>query len=119
MDALAEIARTVATYVEGMARGDAAALRRAFHPNACSIGHFDGGLEWASLDEFVAACEAEAIPAEAAVPPHRIEAVSVAGDTAVVRVLDVWAGQDFYDTLSLLYDDGRWQIVNKTFLHRA
>jgi len=119
LDAFAEIARTIATYAEGMARGDAEALRRAFHPKACCIGHFDGGLEWASLDEFISACEAEAIPASAAVPPNGIESVSVAGDTAVARVVNVWAGLDFRDTLTLLRHDGRWQIVSKVFLHLA
>jgi hypothetical protein len=112
-----EIARTVATYVEGMARGDAAALRQAFHPRAASIGHFEGDLEWASVEEFIAACEAEAIAADMQVPPHEIESISVAGDTAVVRVTNVWAGEDFRDTLTLLRHEGRWQIVSKVFQH--
>ena len=117
MDAFGEIAETVAAYVEGMARGDAEALGRAFHPKACSIGHFDGDLEWASLDEFISACVAEAIPAGAAVPPYEIESISVAGDTAVARVVNVWAGLDFRDTLAFLRHEGRWQIVGKVFLH--
>lgn len=109
----------MALYVEGMARGDDAALRRAFHPDANSIGHFDGGLEWSGLDAFIAACAAEAIPAAAPVPPWTVESVSVAGDTAVVGVVNVWAGLSFRDTLTLLHHDGRWQIVGKLFLHLA
>jgi hypothetical protein len=119
MDSEQDIARTIAAYVEGMARGDAKALRQAFHPRASSIGHFDGNLEWASLDEFIAACEAEAIPADAGVPAHEIETISIAGDTAVVRVVDKWAGLDFRDTLSLLFHEGRWRIVSKVFVHLA
>ncbi|MCW3781159.1 nuclear transport factor 2 family protein [Defluviimonas salinarum] len=117
MDHFEDIRRTVATYVEGMARGDRAALARAFHPKAASIGHFGGGLEWDGVEKFIASCEAEAIPADAPVPPHEIESIVVAGDTAVVRVVNVWAGLDFRDTLNLLYHEGRWQIVAKVFLH--
>ena len=113
------IAAVVANYVTGMARGDAGILRQAFHPKARSIGHFDGALEWQALDEFIAACDAEAIEEDAAVPPHEIESIAVAGDTAVVRVVNVWAGIDFRDTLTLLNHDGRWQIVAKVFLHLA
>ncbi|MFD0978605.1 nuclear transport factor 2 family protein [Tropicimonas aquimaris] len=117
MDVLEEIGQVVGLYVAGMARGDAEALGRAFHPRASSIGHFEGDLEWASVDEFVAACVAEAIPADAPLPPHEIESISVAGDTAIVRVVNVWANLDFRDTLTLLRHDGRWQIVAKAFLH--
>ena len=113
----AQIAETVRIYVEGMARGDEGALRRAFHARAASIGHFDGALEWATLDEFIAACEAEAIAPNAELPPFEIESISVAGDTAMVRVTNVWAGLDFRDSLTLLHHEGRWQIVAKVFMH--
>jgi hypothetical protein len=100
-----------------MARGDAEALRAAFHPRAASIGHFDGALEWQSVEEFAEACAAEAIPAGAPVPLYAIEAISIAGDTAQVRGVNVWAGLDFRDSLTLLCDEGRWRIVTKVFLH--
>lgn len=41
----AEIAEVVRTYAEGMCQNDPAKLRAAMHARACSIGHFDGGLE--------------------------------------------------------------------------
>ncbi len=49
-----EIAEVVRTYVEGMCQGDAAKLRAALHENSCSIGHFEGGLEWESREGFIA-----------------------------------------------------------------
>ena len=115
----AEIRSVVATYVEGMARGDAGMLRRAFHPGASIIGHFGGGLEWSDLDTFITACVDEAIPADAPVPPFAIEALDVDGDAARVWVVNVWAGLDVRDWLSLLKHDGRWQIVAKLFRHLA
>jgi hypothetical protein len=117
MGAYEAIAAVVEDYVTGMARGDGTLLRRAFHPKASSIGHFDGDLEWASVEEFIADCETEAIGAEAPVPPYKIESIAIAGDTAIVRVHDVWAGHNFRDTLTLLLHEGRWQIVSKVFLH--
>ena len=112
-----DIVETVATYVQGMARGDALALQRAFHPRAASIGYFEGALEWAGIEEFIQACQDEAIAEDAQVPPHEIESIAVAGDTAMVRVTNVWAGLKFRDSLTLLRHDGRWQIVSKAFVH--
>ncbi|MCV2872908.1 nuclear transport factor 2 family protein [Defluviimonas sp. WL0050] len=117
MGACEAIAAVVEDYVTGIARGDAVLLRRAFHPKASSIGHFDGELEWASVEEFIAACKTEAIGAETPVPPYKIESIAIAGDTAIVRVHDVWAGLNFRDTLTMLQNEGRWQIVSKVFLH--
>ena len=111
----ASISETVKTYVEGMARGDATALLRAFHPGVASIGHFDGGLEWMNIEEFVAACQSEAIPEGAAIPAWKIESIDIAGDTAIVRVVNCMAGLRFRDSLSLLMHEGRWQIVAKVF----
>ena len=117
MGDIAEIEQVVDLYVAGMARGDATALGAALHPRAACIGHFDGGLEWSGLDEFVASCVDEAIPEGAPVPPHVVESISITGDTAMVRVVNVWAGLDFRDTLVLLRHEGRWQIVSKVFVH--
>jgi len=117
MDPFDDGAGTVTTCVVGMARADETALRRAFHPKAASIGHFARDLEWASVDQFIAACKAEAIVAGAPVPTHEVEAILVTEDTARVRGVNVWAGLEFRDTVTLLLRDGRWQIVSKVFLH--
>jgi hypothetical protein len=114
-DHFATITQTVKLYVEGMARGDLKALSQAFHPQASSIGHFDGGLEWLNVEEFVAACRAEAIGADVPVPPWEIESIEVFGDTAIARVVNQMAGMRFRDNLSLLRHEGRWQIVAKIF----
>jgi hypothetical protein len=115
---IAAIEAVVATYIKGMTRGDAALLKRAFHPGAEIIGHFEEGLEWDDLDAFIAVCEKAASPdAEAAF--FRIQSITVTGDTAVAQVEDDLSGMRFDDTLTLLLHDGRWQIVSKLFYHRA
>ena len=113
-DALAEITDVVKSYVEGMVWGDEARLRDAFHPGACCIGHFDGGLEWDDLNAFIAGVVGETARPGAEIY-WQINGVDIVGDTAVVRVENDWAGMRFDDTLTLLNHGGRWQIVSKLF----
>lgn len=120
MDTVSDHAAVIATveeYVTAMARGDAAGLARAMHPRCHSVGHFGGTLEWDDRDAFSAVCAANAIPPEASVPPHRVEAVMIAGDTAFVRDVNAFAGHRFRDSLTLLRTDGQWSIVAKIFCH--
>lgn len=52
-----EIEAVIRNYLDGMIFADAAKLRKAFHPGACIIGHFDDNLEWLSLESFISSCE--------------------------------------------------------------
>ena len=50
----------------------------------------------------------------------RIDLLSFAGDTALVRLSDQFAGDWYSDDLSLLRIDGTWRIVHKTwYVHPA
>lgn len=119
MNEFSAIAKTVESYVVGMTRGDASLLSDAFHPQAHSIGHYCGGLEWMGMADFAAACRDAAIAQDEPLPPWEIESIAIAGDTAVVRVVNQWAGERFRDTLTLLQAGGRWRIVAKVFHHLA
>ena len=113
----AEISEVVRAYVEGMCRNDAATLRAAMHAKCCIIGHFEGGLEWDTRDEFIAAVD-RSVDAPDPSPWHAITAMSVAGDVATVQVEDIWLGMHYDDTLTLLKHEGRWVIVSKVFYLR-
>lgn len=117
MDAFNAIGKTVENYVVGMTRGDAGLLSEAFHPQAHSIGHYAGSLEWQGVAEFAAACREAAIAQGQPLPPYDLESIAIAGDTAVVRVVNTWAGERFRDTLTLMQIEGRWTIVAKVFHH--
>ena len=110
---IAAVAETVRTYYDGMMAGDEAKLARAFHPRACIVGNEGGKLSWSTLDEFVAECK-EAV---ARAGPHewRVDGVSFAGDTALVRLGGQFAGVWYSDDLSMLRIDDAWRIVHKTF----
>jgi hypothetical protein len=107
------VAETVRTYYDGMVAGDEAMLTRAFHPRACVVGNEQGELSWSTLDEFIAECR----NAVAQAGPHewRIDGLSFAGDTALVRLGGQFAGVWYSDDLSLLRIDDAWRIVHKTF----
>ena len=110
---VAAVTETVRTYYDGMMTGDEAKLGGAFHPRACIVGNEQGALYWATLDEFVADCKkavAEAGPYE-----WRIDGLSFAGDTALVRLGGQYAGVWYSDDLSMLRIEDAWRIVHKTF----
>lgn len=113
----AEIADVVRTYVEGMCQNDAKKLRAALHENACSIGHFEGELEWEGREAFIAIIDAATKEPDSS-PWHAINAVSIVGDVATVQVEDILHGIHYDDTLTLLRHEGRWQIVSKVFFQR-
>ncbi len=111
----AAINTVVNTYVTGMLRGDADALRRAFHPKAQIIGRVDGQEWWGDLAAFIAECESGPLPVDAAIPAYTIESIQLAGDTAVVRCVNLYQGRKYRDTLNLLRGPGGWSIVAKLF----
>ena len=109
------VEKTVHLYVEGMAFGNEAALKKAFHPKSSIIGHYQNAVEWLTRDEFIAAILAEEPAPPGTQPFMDIQNVNVEGDAASVKVTDEFAGMRFTDYLSLLKIDGRGMIVSKLY----
>ena len=112
-----QIADVVKTYVEGMCENDPDKLRSVLHEKMCCIGHFDGGLEWDSREAFIAGVN-KAVDRPDPAPWHAINTISVVGDVAMVQVENIWLGDHYDDTLTLLNHEGRWVIVSKVFFLR-
>jgi hypothetical protein len=108
--AVTEVARL---YYEGMMSADEAMLNRAFHPRASIVGNEGGEFCWATLEEFAAECAASA--GKAGDRAWQINGLSFAGDTALVRLGNQFAGVWYSDDLSMVRIDGAWRIVHKTF----
>ena len=109
-DAVIDVA---AKYFKAMVDADETELRRVFHPQASVIGHWDGELEFASLDQFI-----ETTPeAKAGDKPfeYRVEELNLVGDTAVISVGEYCYGKWFTDHLSMVKIAGEWKIVSKVF----
>jgi len=110
-----EITAVVGAYVESMVFADEARLRELFHPACCIVGNYQGAVEWLSLDDFIAAILLEGRAAEGTKPYWEIELIDRTPDSAVVRVIDDFAGMRFTDHLSLLKVHGAWRIVHKLY----
>ena len=105
-------------YLEGMIWGQAEKLKRAFHPKATAAGHFAGDYLYSSRDDF--------IPEWLALDPlppgtpfaHTITMLDVTGNVACLKVTDTCFGDDYTDMLTLIRDQGQWQITHKAwFVH--
>lgn len=114
-DDFAAVAAVARDYLDGMVYVDEEKLRRVFHPKCLVVGHFNGRLEYDSLDVFIAGCRKAGGPPVGT--PYYAEIVSIdrVGDMAMVKLTDDYHGQRFTDYLSMLLVDGRWVIVNKAF----
>lgn len=109
------IQTVVHLYVDGMVFANEAALKKAFHPQAAIAGHFNGGLEWLSRDQFIAEVVAAGSAAPGTQPVMDIQSIDITEGAASLKVVDELGGLRFTDYLSLLKIDGRWVIVNKIY----
>jgi hypothetical protein len=114
-DAERNIRTAVENYVTGFNRGDKELLQQALHPRFVSSGFFQGELQWDSAEEFAAFCAEAAPDPDGPVPEWTIETLVISRQTAVAIVRDSWGSRQFRDSLTLLEDNGRWQIVFKAF----
>ena len=110
-----KIRAVVDTYVTGFNRGERELLLQALHPRFVSSGFFQGALQWDSAKEFASFCAEAAPDPDGPIPEWKIETLVISGQTAVAIVRDTWGSRQFRDSLTLLKDGGRWQIVFKAF----
>ncbi len=112
------IRTTIDHYLQGMATGDGARLRAAFHPEARLFQAMgDGKLSNRTAEEFAAS----AAPPQPGAPAAKQQILSVdqTGSAAVVKVELDYGAIKFIDYLSMLKLDGQWKIMNKTFARVA
>jgi len=116
------IANIIMDYYDGMALNIESKLRQVFHPDCFVIGNYQGGIEWSSLDAFVAEVKAT-VPENASrngINYHiDINAIDVTNDAAIAKVTNNFVGDWYTDYLSLMKHDGQWVIINKLFHHYA
>ncbi|MFJ4142505.1 nuclear transport factor 2 family protein [Pseudomonas sp. NPDC089734] len=109
------VEQAVGNYVSGMVFADEALLRRTFHPDCRIVGHYNGALEWLSLDDFIDAIKTEGPASEGYSPFWEIQNLDITGDSAAVKVRDHYIGLQFTDYLSLLKVYADWVIVHKLY----
>lgn len=116
MDEHRAIAKLLEDYFRGLYTGDVALLRSVFHPQAALFAQPGGEPYHKGLEAYLDGVARRQSP-QARGERFRMQllALDLMHDLAVARVHVPALGHDYYNVLSLLRQDGRWRIVNKTF----
>lgn len=111
------IREVINVYFESMYESSPEKVHQAFHPAAKIVGYLNGELAEMTVSQFADFVASIDPSPEASGAEKLLEIVSieVAGQTAVARVRDAYIGSIFFDTLSLIEQDGQWRIYNKLF----
>lgn len=113
------VVKVLNTYFDGLYHSDTGRLAQVFHPRAIYASMSDGALLFRTMAEYFPVVDAR--PAPAARGERRrdnILAIDFAGPaTATARVTCAMGAKRFTDCLTLILDEGRWQIIAKVFHH--
>jgi hypothetical protein len=114
---LAAIAAVLGRYFDGLYTSDTVLLRSVFHPKAHYVCATDGTLVHLGMDEYFPIVDQRPSPASRnEVRADRIVAIEFAGPvTAFARVECAIGAKFFSDLLTLIFVEGRWQIISKVF----
>ena len=107
----------VAQYYQSLCTSDPDAVRSVFHPNARITGYLPDGLHEMTVEEFAGFVQSQQPSPDESGADSMLDILSieVAGDTAAVRIREVYLGMTFVDTFGMLQVDGQWLIYNKLF----
>ena len=116
-DGFAAVSAVLADYFEGLYRSDTTLLRRAFHPRAVYACATEGTLLRLDMDEYFPIVDQRPSPeSRGDARADRIVSIDFIGPvTAVARVECQILPKRFSDVLTLVFVDGRWQIIAKVF----
>lgn len=104
-------------YFDGLYHSDVERLGRALHPRAIYATVTEGSLIHYTMNEYLPIVEARPSPAASGESRcDEIESIEFAGPAhAFARVRCVVGEKHFTDLLTLVFDQGRWQILSKVF----
>ena len=112
-----EIRGLVTQYFDGLYEGDTAILSRIFHERSRLHVILDGKLVEIEFAPYMDLVRNRPSP-QALGAERRDQIVTISqttSDTAFVVVSLLLAGKSYTDHLSLLKDEGRWQIISKVY----
>ncbi|CAN5162819.1 hypothetical protein BH20ACI2_BH20ACI2_11720 [soil metagenome] len=101
-------------YLKGHATGDGEYMMKAFHTDGHMMFIRDGKYMTRSFAEYIAGFTGKP-PADEAQRKRRIEAIDIAGNVAVAKIILDYPTTRFVDFMTLLKINGEWKIVNKSF----
>ncbi|WP_269715042.1 nuclear transport factor 2 family protein [Caulobacter sp. NIBR2454] len=107
------------SYLEGHRTGSREAFERAFHPQAELFGIREGKVFRETAAQYAARAGSGRASPDDAQRVRTIESVEVTGGAGVAKIVLDYPTVRYTDYMSLLLVDGRWVIVNKTFMGEA
>ena len=113
----AAVAAVLQDYFDGLYHSDTGLLARVFHKYAIYVSATGETLTHKTMAQYFPIVEAREAPAARGEPrADRIVAIAFAGPaTATARVNCAIGPRYFTDCLTLIHDEGRWQIISKVF----
>jgi len=115
--AIEPVVATLQLYFDGLYRSDTERLAQAFHRQAVYASATGGVLVRMTMAEYFPMVDARPSPASRGeLRTDRVVSIDFAGPvTAIARVECSIGPKHFTDLLTLVYVDGRWQIIAKVF----
>jgi hypothetical protein len=117
VSSFAGVVAVLEDYFEGLYRSDAQILRRVFHPAALYACATEGTLLTLNMEPYFVMVDQRPSPASRGdTRTDRVLAVQFVGPvTALATVECSIRPKHFTDLLTLIFIDGRWQIISKVF----
>lgn len=109
-----KVRKTVNLYFDGMIQRDRDMLEEAFHPEARLIGYRGENFTVTSFEVW-ANGTASGSPRNSSEHQNSIKSIRIEGYTAMVETELFWPGVYYFDFLTLMKVEGKWQIVHKTW----
>lgn len=112
-----EVMNVLSNYFDGLYYSDTDRLSKVFHPMAHYVCVTDGTFQRLTMDEYFPIVDRRPSPASRNEPRHdRIVSIEFAGPVTALARVECSIGPKFFtDLLTLIFIDGRWQIISKVF----
>lgn len=111
------IYRSIERYYSALLNSDFDTINELFHQNAMVVGYLPDGLHQMNRDEFASFVGSQQPSPNQSGAEAMLEVLScdISGNTAGVRIKELYLGMIFVDTFGMLKIDGKWFIYNKLF----
>lgn len=115
--AIQAVIDVVNLYFDGLHHSDTTRLRQVFHPQAQYVCVSDGTLLYRDMPTYFDVVDKRPSPASRGeTRTDEIVSIEFAGPvTARVNLRCSIGDRDFIDFLTLIFIDGRWQVISKVF----
>ncbi len=112
-----EVGGVLTDYLDGLYNSDAHLLGKVFHPQAHYVSVTEGELLYRTMEVYLPIVRERPSPSSRGeARADKILSIEFAGPvTAFARVECAIGAKAFVDLLTLIFIDGRWQIISKVF----